>query len=136
MKSLKEFQDAYSKLVKDFAKDGKKLFEEEVQKVFEDNPELYAIGWTQSTPSFNDGDPCTFGVSEIHYLTKKAHEDKDSEYNFNSDVYEWIYPSYNNPEYEFGDITDNWQFLEIAFGDGVQVKATREGIHLEEYYDY
>lgn len=34
------------------------------------DPEFYAFGWTQYTPYFNDGEPCTFRVNSPWFLTR------------------------------------------------------------------
>lgn len=35
-------------------------------------PEGYVLAWTQGTPSFNDGDPCTFSMHSIKLVPAKA----------------------------------------------------------------
>lgn len=47
-----------------FQKRARTVFSEEFKSFFERFPEVREIVWTQYTPYFNDGDPCTFGVSE------------------------------------------------------------------------
>ena len=38
-----------------------------VIELFDRHPILNAIYWTQYTPYFNDGDPCTFGVNDLFF---------------------------------------------------------------------
>lgn len=41
-------------------KTSQNVFNAESGKLFEDHPDLVSFSWTQYTPHFNDGDPCTF----------------------------------------------------------------------------
>lgn len=41
---------------------GEKLFSQAVREVFRKFPDLKKFGWNQYTPSWNDGDPCRFGL--------------------------------------------------------------------------
>ncbi|TXH08183.1 MAG: hypothetical protein E6R04_11480 [Spirochaetes bacterium] len=36
----------------------------------EANPRFFGVAWKQGTPSFNDGDPCTFRLHETYYITQ------------------------------------------------------------------
>lgn len=33
-------------------------------------PEISCVYWKQYTPSFNDGDPCTLTISDVHLIPK------------------------------------------------------------------
>lgn len=48
---------------------------------FEKQPKVHAIGWTQYTPYWNDGEECSFSVNEIKlFLSKDSAEEDDDEY--------------------------------------------------------
>lgn len=55
---LKEHQ----KLGEMLREKGQSIFEEAAKELFKNNPSLKSFSWTQYTPHFNDGDPCTFSV--------------------------------------------------------------------------
>jgi hypothetical protein len=38
---------------------------DELKKLVNSSPHIEAIRWQQYTPGFNDGDPCTFSISEL-----------------------------------------------------------------------
>jgi hypothetical protein len=56
-------------------KNGQLMFETLLQNVLDDT-RIQKLYWTQGTPSFNDGDPCTFSVHEVIFTL-------DSEYQKN-----------------------------------------------------
>lgn len=39
------------------------LFQQEVEELFRENPDLESFTWSQYTPYFNDGDECVFSVN-------------------------------------------------------------------------
>ena len=47
---------------------GKEALVEAAMSMFERFTNLESVKWTQGTPSFNDGDPCTFRINECKYL--------------------------------------------------------------------
>ncbi len=53
--------------------EGKQLFERYVGALFEENPQLKSIVLLGSTPSFNDGEPCTHSMDIV--LTKEDAND-------------------------------------------------------------
>jgi hypothetical protein len=54
-----------------------------LQEFIAESPEIVALGWYQYTPSFNDGDACTFTLGDVHVRLAPAegekYEDEDSE---------------------------------------------------------
>ena len=59
----------------------KAALSEEFKKAFAAHPDLKAIQWRQYTPYFNDGDPCTFRVTEFEMsLTSTPDDDSKSDY--------------------------------------------------------
>lgn len=108
-----------------------------LQQFMKEHPEVTAIGWTQYTPYFNDGETCEFSVGEIY--ASIAEERADSFYDEG-----WV-ELYNKTAEGFSDAT--WAALQglnktlsgaeyellAAFGDHVKVVVTQEGVEVEEY---
>lgn len=72
---------------------------------FENNPEIKAVGWTQGTPSFNDGDPCVFSVYEVQYSKEEVDPEDGVHENEDDEEGGWQYipgkTTYlNNPDYD------------------------------------
>lgn len=61
---MKTIKERYKDLVSDL----KTEIEITVEDLFKSCPELQTITWTQYVPTFNDGEPCVFGVNEIHFI--------------------------------------------------------------------
>jgi hypothetical protein len=107
-------------------------------------PAVYGLGWTQYTPSWNDGEACEFEVHELNlYLTEEAYNNDDSDQD--------VYGRYRSKpsadeleriegvggEQEFRRILSHFAavnafFLKInpedmkfVFGDGAKVLSTR-----------
>ena len=80
---------------------------------FAQYPEVTAVGWTQYTPHFNDGDPCVFRVHEFYATTKT-----DMDFARVSRLY---------------DDEEDKDLFQVAFGDHVMVIATPAGFHVNEY---
>lgn len=170
--------------------DGKQIFVEIFKTFFDANPQADSIRWQQYTPSFNDGDPCRFGVSEayvslkedisaewlrenlsegdienIEYKDRPPTPEERKESPWKSHYYERVdlgdrtdeqllelqrsggeredgfFGSFrSNSELGkqwnevFGAIRSSDDIMELTFGDGVEVTATREGIEVNEYY--
>lgn len=101
------------------------------------HPGIKAIGWTQYTPYFNDGEPCEFGV---HGLRASASDERD-----NSLYGDGWHELYGKTAEGFSN--ESWAALhelekalsgaepelQAAFGDHVQVIVTAEGIDIESY---
>ena len=107
-----------------------------IQKEYFQDPKLIAIGWTQYTPHFNDGDECNFNVYDLYELTT---DNQDENANLQSDVYNWGegYSGYCTKELaEFDSLIQSDEYKEmmkLVFGDHVQIKITKSGYTVEEY---
>lgn len=140
--------DEYNKLRAEFQERGKKVLKDSFKGFFDANPKIRAVSWTQYTPYFNDGEPCTFSVHDMWALDKKGYNEwKDNggyaeEYSVASN---W---AYGEPEgddrltaKERKSVQDFLALVhklpddlfEDMFGDHVEVIATREGFEVEEY---
>lgn len=122
-----------------------------LDKLFESFPDVEKVRWTQYTPSFNDGDPCVFGVGEVRVKLVGGDEEAggyEDGFLDNYDVcrhyggeWNWQDKASNHPlavlldaEFDYGALDKYEDALEDAFGDPAEVTATREGFYVE-YYD-
>lgn len=109
-------------------RDGEKAFKEFLKEWFEKNPEVYGVKWRQYTPYFNDGEPCEFGLYGVYaYKTKEVFESGDEPYD--NESVEEVYGEGSLEE----TLNEIEEILLVAFGDHVEVSATRGEITVDEY---
>jgi hypothetical protein len=122
-------------------KNAKAALAEVFESFFGKYSTLKEVVWTQYTPHFNDGEPCTFGVHDVHYRlsdTKTADKGGDdlpyyewpTDWNFGCDPKEsWFHASpvgFHDDAKIISRIIQNADDIcETAFGDGVKVSVTR-----------
>ena len=117
---------------------GKELFLQELKGFFAKYPDIKAVGWTQYTPYFNDGDACVFRVGEACFCTKEITEEAASEDGASfSENLGWIGEYSRNPMpksafRDFEALVDD-DIFEQAFGDHAYVIATPTAIYVNEY---
>lgn len=141
-KLAKEFEDVRAELMKKAqdAVNGK------FQELLELHPEITMITWNQYCPHWNDGDTCEFSINDW-YVTNCPPDDMENvssygEYAGDSDTV-FMKGSWDDKNTRaYGDI---WEFekfansvlgMEVflsAFGDGVEVKVTRDNISIDDY---
>lgn len=140
--NLKEFK----KVKKDFMKDAQKVLAGEFKEFFDKYPEIDAIRWQQYTPHFNDGDACEFGRREFDVRVQPNKTDPelgDAELIAGTETddngfYEGYGVDRGTPlgkalsKLENTLDEDCQDVFKAAFGDGVQVVATRKGFKVEE----
>lgn len=102
MSLFEEIAQKQLELQEQIKQTGQEAIKEYFNKFFEDNPDIEALRWAQYTPYFNDGDPCTFSISEPELKfrdgrKKPGYEDEDDE-----DEYEGRY-SYGDSKYWYGE---------------------------------
>jgi len=133
MKHLEELVNQRVALTREI----QKAIQQTLEQFMKDHPQLKAIGWTQYTPYWNDGAPCVFGKSELYVALS---EDYDRH---NLDGEGWV-DTWKLPEgmdralYDdikgLDSILDSAnEALQEAFGDGVMVIVTQNGIEIHEY---
>ena len=101
------------------------------REIFEKNPGLESIRWTQYTPYFNDGEECVFRV-HLSYpdFRYRSEEDFDEEgYSEDSSRRE----RNRSIAKELGKLSNYPEPFRAIFGDHVRVTATREGFEVTEY---
>lgn len=149
----------------------KTAVEEHFKRFFEKYPQVAGIRWTQYTPYFNDGDPCSFGVGEFLFklapegltelqmagIVEGGEDEDDPSYLACYDLvrsstlsrdklvvvdggsYSYTTKELEHPLYQaIRDVVDPLidDILETAFGDGVKVTATADGIDIEDYTNH
>jgi hypothetical protein len=126
----------YNKRMRELKEQMSQQFQAELKDIFKElfaaYPNVKAIGWTQYTPYFNDGDPCVFSVNDLYVC--------DEDCSIDDHIYEWkeFWYSENVELYSLikqtSDILHNAEdILLMMFGDHVKVVATPNGIDVEEY---
>jgi hypothetical protein len=141
-----------------FKEKAKAALSETFHTFFTEFPEVSHVHWTQYTPHFNDGDPCTFSVHDVFtHLTNEGRlsfgldpidEDDDEEDYCEGDLYD-IFSGYGDERKyisprakevcEAASALDKGvrgleQFMEGIYGDGVQVTMYRDGTsEIDEY---
>ncbi len=86
----------YEEALAEAGKLGAKVVVAVLQPIFDANPTLEAVRWTQYTPYFNDGEPCVFGVNEPYirgqFKSKYAEAGEyDDSYGFEAGSAERVY---------------------------------------------
>jgi hypothetical protein len=144
---VKEFQETKTRLnekIKAFQevmlKEGKDLFRQMSQTLFEENPNLGKFGWKQYTPYYNDGDECVFSAYSDYPIIKLISDTHaDDGYRDDFDEEQWFTEEETTPEAiawknvkkfleQFSD-----EDFKLLFGDHVEVVVTRDGVEVNEY---
>ena len=97
--------------------------------LFEKFPEVAAVSWTQYTPYFNDGDPCTFRSNhdEPAVLDKEDAENEE----WDAESFDWESEEFKMARELLGALSED--DMEDLFGDGYRIIVTRDGVDVEEY---
>lgn len=147
-KAIQEKTEELNKFVEKQYDEIRVKFIEVLSAIFLEYPKLISFSWIQGTPSWCDGEPCSFNVymvdeeleyegfdSEVHesYVddghvitdwktrTKRKAEPIEIEYNEMREIIEDLIESI--PE----------SVLETLYGDGTKVTITREGIETDDH---
>lgn len=135
---LSTFKSEQKKLSEVVQRHGKQALADEFKAFFERHPNVDAVRWTQYTPHFNDGDPCTFDRHEFEcrgeftdaLIVAKQMDDDGFYASWDAEKggeYDKILDELSET---FSDTNDVFR---VAFGDGVQVTATRKGFTVNDY---
>lgn len=103
---------------------------------------LEAVAWSQYSPYFNDGDPCTFSINEIYYVKSgiEEHGIPYKAWQFEDGNYELVTLYGDSEDKDLVDlcksITDvinlNEDAFEYEYDDGVTVVITKDDVQVEE----
>jgi hypothetical protein len=121
---LEEFEARKNALIEELRND----FPAILRPLFESNPVVESISWTQYTPYFNDGDECTFGVNMELDINEK------SIYDYDDDGYE----SMKSIQKQFRTVLEELpdQFYLDLFGDHAQITIYADGRIVVDEYDH
>lgn len=132
MEELKELKADYDQKLQELGKDA---VAEQIKSLFDTYPDLVAVRWNQYTPFWNDGDPCEFGLNAVYFKTTTAIEkgelDEEDEDDFQ--YISWREESPLHSALSMFERSRDEDAYQIAFGDGVRVTATRDGVEVEDY---
>lgn len=106
---------------------------------FDKYPDLKMIQWTQTTPLWNDGEACTFGMNDIYFVFQE-HIDRYLEEEGDDDIENMILEDYCSWRPEQGDLQGFAHDLEsvasmweMIFDTNKQITITREGVTTQDY---
>jgi hypothetical protein len=144
------------KLRKEAKEKVESIFKTAALELFTEYPNLKRFSWTQYTPYFNDGDPCTFRSSHyypaISFTSTVVEEDEDYD-DYEEEWSDYKYYDYSNKKRTLKPGLSKEQRAEIKtakavldflgtfddedmenlFGDGYKVIITSKGIEVEDY---
>jgi hypothetical protein len=138
--SEKKNYKAIRKQIEDLKKESKTVAKayllDGLKDLFAKFPEVGGVTWTQGTPSFNDGDPCTFSsghkypdllaLDEVDVDLEEL-EDMEDRTEVSQEAQD-AFPAF------LGEIHDD--DMELIFGDGFRVTIDRKlKVKKDEYYD-
>lgn len=161
MNKFEEMQSEMASVRAKFQEQAQELFKEITKEVFEKNPAVTAIIWTQYTPYFNDGDPCVFRVHDPYFTNANEEQMEDisswGEYEGEDQAVfsegAWILTSDSDYAAErrkgmdlqgcdfeslsaFDKMLQSSEMEDVMlsmFGDHVRVVATRDGFDVEDH---
>lgn len=126
----------YNKRMRELKEQMSQQFQTELTVIFKElfsaYPNVKAIGWTQYTPYFNDGDPCVFSVNDLCVCDEDCSMD-DHMYNWKELWYDKDAERYPLIKQTSKILHNAEDILLMMFGDHVKVVATPNGIDVEEY---
>jgi hypothetical protein len=125
----------------ELAEHGKDALNDEFKVFFKAHPECVGLRWSQYTPYFNDGEECIFRVNEFYLKMTNTPEDEGDDGDGYEDTFAYGDNKARKESEPFKSAAKAVRQLEridkdvfkIAFGDHVQVTATRDGFEVEEY---
>ena len=100
----KEKVEEFNQKMEALKKDCGATFKDVIAAIFEANPTLKTIAWKQYTPSFNDGDPCTFrmNLDDLYLNGVNSYGDGDEEEDDGYECRGTIQPKEGESELAFG----------------------------------
>jgi hypothetical protein len=103
LKAYNEYLEKIREAKTAIKENGKEVLKILLRDVFDANPHIAQIKWSQYIPAFNDGEPCEFTVTDAHYTYTEDFYKNISELETNLPGLGWviedarkIYLSYSN----------------------------------------
>jgi hypothetical protein len=151
--SIDAFIAEFAEIQAQFQRDAQVKLKELFNEFWEKNPGIKTVFWTQYSPYFNDGDPCTFSVSDALFTNAEGEDLNDINYEDYEGEKEDIWVEYSfDPRWckvvpeEAGIDVESCDHLrkllcssvmestmEAMFGPDNKVYATRQGFKVEDY---
>lgn len=158
LKQIDDLRSQLKKAEKSAAKDIMNL----LKVLMAENPLLVGMRWNQYTPGFNDGDACEFGVNGPEFQFAQNVNPVEADEDGERDEYElWVdggkYGDLDDKWFDdksdilnhreigalkkavkeavhvFDQLSSMENELKAAFGDGMQITVTAEGVEVEDY---
>jgi hypothetical protein len=162
LSEIKTIKAEIEKLRKEAKEKVEAIFKTAVLELFTEYPNLKRLSWTQYTPYFNDGDPCTFRSSHdspaIYFTSPAPYEEEVEDDDYDRYEEEWNTWSYYDWSKDYktktlkASLTEDHlaqlktgeavqEFLhnfddedmENLFGDGYKVVITAKGIEVDDF---
>lgn len=120
-------------------------FKERLRPIFNEfldsHPELKSFAWTQYTPYFNDGEPCTFSVNDIYSEDVELTDENDRYVEYiwsgSSEGQRSLYVKYTSLREDLKRLErilmHNEDILQSVFGDHAKITVTRNSVEVDEY---
>jgi len=108
----------------------------ELNKIFDENPQVISIGWQGGVPYFNDGSRCLFGIYDVIFEVT-SDDDTVVEQSLYGDEPVIFDEDGNILNDLCSFLADNKDIIEIMFDDSHQTKITRnnrEEVIVEDFY--
>jgi len=124
-----KFAAAKQELAAEAAKAGKESVVELFKSLFEAFEQVSCVRWRQYTPSFNDGEPCTFRISGPEVFIGDPDEENEVSWADKTPL--------GLAVKELENSFDGYSaVLEEIFGDGYEIKVLRDGrVEVNDYYE-
>ncbi len=136
---LKDIQKQFKELQEKMKKDGETAFKKAAKEMLDKFPRVEAFKWSQYTPSWNDGSPCTFSINEESFAIKLVLPEGKTEWTDEDGCDEdgrWDFDLEDEEEKalnELASLGGPEEFIEILFGTNVTVTVTRDEISVDHY---
>jgi len=138
--ALKAKSDALHAQMEELRKEAAEAMKPMLIAFMKETPQVKAVKWTQYTPYFNDGDPCTFSVNDPEFYFEGDDQDDEGKSLWSLDRSDYgPKPGQCSPEtakacaafvQALGGMDDA---LETLFGDHCKVIVTADGVEVDEY---
>lgn len=100
-------------------------FKAAIKHIFEKRPEVESFSWTQYTPYFNDGDPCTFSSHHTYPNINGLNEYDDLDEDLEDGQAPVTRKTFQYVATTLGKLEDD--FYEREFGDHMEITINRDG---------
>jgi hypothetical protein len=145
---MKEKIKAIEELRAEYTNQSRVLIHELAQDLLNLDTAIRGVTWTQYTPYFNDGEPCTFGVNDpalilsngsfvdkhknSMYCNHSNENEGEYEFSYQADLVQELQPIIRALREFSRFLNNNSSVVQEVFGDGVKVTITRTNTKIDE----